>query len=138
MINQNELRIGNLVMGKHLSVRNTIEVYKIARVNWNGSIMVENRIGRFEEDMEDDITPIPLTEEWLMKCGFVNEFTGHQEDDVMRLQIKKNFMIDYDLNYMQLAINQEGDIVDVDHIKYVHQLQNLHFALTGQELNIEI
>ena len=30
---------------------------------------------------------------------------------------------------------QEGKI-EVDEIKYVHQLQNLYFALTGQELTL--
>lgn len=127
MINQNELRIGNLVMGKHLSVRNTIEVYKIARVNWNGSIMVENRIGRFEEDMEDDITPIPITEEWLMKAGFVKDGEGDY--------CKGDFCFRWQFNALTL-------LLDTGHIKppliHLHQLQNLYFALTGQELNIEI
>lgn len=36
-----------------------------------------------------------------------------------------------------------GDFVDFsanhyDHIQYVHQLQNLYFALTGEELNINL
>ena len=134
MINQNELRIGNLVMGKHLSVRNTIEVYKIAKVNWNGSIMVENRISRFEEDMEDDITPIPLTEELLLKCGFVK-----RDDGVYELNVGRSYLPILQLINGRFNINlYENSGIELPYTPTVHQLQNLYFALTGQELNIEI
>lgn len=76
--------------------------------------------------------PILLTEEWLLKfgfdegsdivgeCYFINEFTP---SDVTI------YRIDGDLYYM----NGSTPII----ISYVHQLQNLYFALTGEELTVK-
>lgn len=74
------------------------------------------------------LAPIPLTEEWLLKFGFKK---GDYETLVCEF---KGFRITFDIN---------GDIIDcyldstgLD-ILYVHQLQNLYFALTGKELTIK-
>jgi hypothetical protein len=77
--------------------------------------------------------PIPLTEEWLVKFGFdVN-------DDELTHNIKKaniegfriNTYSDEDVKYWWLGYyhNKKNN-----HIKHVHQLQNLYFVLTGEEL----
>jgi hypothetical protein len=79
-------------------------------------------------------SPIPLTEEWLFKCGL------HE----------RNYNDVYAKNYVQYhkGSNTFYYIIDFFHndesyienitkvIKYVHQLQNLYFALTGEELCI--
>lgn len=72
--------------------------------------------------------PIPLTEEWLVKFGFkqcgewfiLNGFL-HQNIAISIIHRKTTF-----------GDNEEYEI---ENIKYVHQLQNLYFALTGKELN---
>lgn len=68
---------------------------------------------------------IPLTEEWLFKLGFINDKV---------LEIYRNdftdstIIIDYKficlLGYSHVKLN------------YVHELQNLYFALTGSELTV--
>jgi hypothetical protein len=70
--------------------------------------------------------PIQLTEEWLLKFGFENWDKNKWVDSNSVLTISKN-----DDNFSCL-INQR----DVD-ILYVHQLQNLYFALTGKELTLK-
>lgn len=69
--------------------------------------------------MHKDLEPIPLTEEWLLRFGYTkisnNSFiiTGHCIwicNDLFRCD--KNGIV----------------------LKHVHQLQNLYFALTNQEL----
>jgi hypothetical protein len=72
-----------------------------------------------------DLEPIPLTEEWLVKFGF-------ETNDVRYWQISS----------FRLHINRYGEwIFKVEtfeqEIKYVHQLQNLYFALIGEELTIK-
>tara|TARA_R110002111_G_scaffold117530_1_gene179658 strand:- start:1308 stop:1625 length:318 start_codon:yes stop_codon:yes gene_type:complete len=66
--------------------------------------------------------PIPLTEEWLVKFGF-------------SLQSKEMYfnygMSIWKCNEMFIC-NKNGMI-----IKHVHQLQNLYFALTNEELTIK-
>ena len=65
--------------------------------------------------------PIPITEEWLLKFGFenwdinawINKISLHKQDGVY-----------WHHSYSGHEICLE----------YVHQLQNLYFALTGEEL----
>lgn len=71
--------------------------------------------------------PIPLTDEWLERFGFDVEYTN---GGWLRWQ-KGNFkLLDRRLPHPQYH-NPEASI------EYVHQLQNLYFALTGQELEIK-
>lgn len=70
--------------------------------------------------------PIPLTEEWLLKFGFEKE---------NETWVKDYFLIDSD----DLKISFENAWGEDRTVKlqYVHQLQNLYFALTGEELIIK-
>ena len=77
------------------------------------------------------IEPIQITEEWLLNFGFV--LYGKEATDSNSPSdwywIKKGFKFSIDnLTYLN---NQLGV-----KIKYVHQLQNLYFALVGSELQI--
>ena len=74
-------------------------------------------------DHPDRFAPIPLTEEWLECFGFkysdLNGDSGLWKIPPFQIYGKYNqFIYDYRLD-----------------VNYVHQLQNLYFALTGQELN---
>jgi hypothetical protein len=69
------------------------------------------------------INPIPLTEEWLLKFGFVsNPYKDRYET--------KNFQVECNKTRGFTELWIEG----APHIKHVHQLQNLYFALTNEEL----
>lgn len=77
-------------------------------------------------------SPIPLTEECLENFGFIWTESGwyYKEDcpypctgGVFTLRISKY------KDYYTLLDNGAGPI-----LKYVHQLENLYFALTGEEL----
>ena len=76
--------------------------------------------------------PIPLTEEWLLEFGFEK-----QENNWKRLCICNDWTYLYweRLAGVELSVNKHS--VMLSHIKYVHQLQNLFFALTNQELTIK-
>ena len=71
-----------------------------------------------------DFEPIPLTEEWFSKCGC------NEEDSI----------ISYDLELdIYVCLNQGQQLTGIllENIKYVHQLQNLYFGITGEELTIK-
>ena len=81
-------------------------------------------------DEDNRAKPITLTEEWLVKFGFK--------------KVKRQNVIQYENEYsLSHEFNQDGifefHIDDGTWIacKYVHKLQNLYFALTGEELEIE-
>lgn len=74
-----------------------------------------------------NIKPIPLTEDWLLKFGFkkINHIYGYYFWSLSKGKIdiyeKKTTFRGY----------------SVLHIEHVHQLQNLYYALTGEELNLK-
>ena len=66
-----------------------------------------------------NLLPIPLTEEWLLRFGFEQKTSSFVIYPVsIKRQTKNAFF------YSPTSL----------HLKYVHQLQNLYFALTGEEL----
>jgi len=116
----NELRLGNYFVD---SKGRLCEVEEISKHFIDCNITaIDSAITSFP------IRPIPLTEEWLLKFGFTKIYNGH-------------------LNYVKEfgGLNaygewEDGKLIGVSveciHllIKYVHQLQNLYFSLTGEEL----
>jgi hypothetical protein len=115
-----QLRIRNLVYKNGIATEITVD------------IMLE--ILRYTTPFE----PIPLTEEWLLKFG-----CEKVKSDIPTFSIVYGEFIEDDYEHC-LIIN-----LDVDNnfyivikgvkliLKYVHQLQNLYFALTGEELTIK-
>jgi hypothetical protein len=75
-------------------------------------------------EIPEQIKPIQLTEEWLIKFGF--EWKNHG----LRLDI---FCIRQEINGYVIYLSNESHNFKID-IKHVHQLQNLYFELTGSEL----
>lgn len=75
--------------------------------------------------------PIPLTEEWLLKFGFKNHL-----DTIWIHWSKESGLFEISTRLPQgsygLWINGTMGCFE-----YVHQLQNLFFALTGEELTIK-
>lgn len=77
--------------------------------------------------------PIPLTEEWLVKFGFEKNGDWVQLNFSPRMGIRY-----YNGNSAECDIIQDDNYIAFKsgHIKHVHQLQNLYFALTQKELEI--
>ena len=84
--------------------------------------------------------PIPLTEEWLLKFGFDNRLLKKIGDSDLYLQG------DNADSLKEYGVYLSTDIGDglcsepntfIEGFFYVHQLQNLYFALTQTELKIK-
>ena len=114
----NELRIGNYVYFHG-------DVEEINMVDGFGVI------GREEQPLcsIDEFEPIPLTEEWLLRFGF---------EKIRGLHLCKGYSLNSG-EYL-VYIDDRGVYLKTNKnifIKYVHQLQNLYFALTGEELVVK-
>lgn len=82
----------------------------------------------------DRVKPIPLTEEWLLKFGWgKGEFDTEYIDNTSL----KQEVLSYNVNANMLCIESNYDIIEIGHIKHVHQLQNLYFALCEKELQLQ-
>jgi hypothetical protein len=104
----------------------------------------ELRIGNYLQNFAGDIaqvihltkdktileSAIPLTEEWLLKFEFVKVSTNYERDWLLLWGNIKTGTIDFVLNEPHSYKRH------ITPLKYVHQLQNLYFALTGEELTI--
>ena len=117
MIEPRDLRIGNFVNVKRFGV----------------DIPATIESGKDIDENIDLISAIPLTEEWLIKWGLEkinkNEFS---------LEIDNGLSILHQsCNYIYLKYNEIECEVSMIEYKYVNQLQNLYFALTGKELEVK-
>jgi len=116
-----ELRIGNIVSygfdyGDNL-------LCKVCSINKKGVLIDLDK--RKLDVIIERIVPIPLTEEWLLKLGFKNEHNP------IYFSID-GFYIEYKNDEFTTEVGECSYLV----LEYVHQLQNLYFALTGEELVI--
>lgn len=129
MIKANELRIGNLVYQyryEKAQKENTISQIRRTKVFFiNGA-----------SECFKDIDPIPLTEEWLLRFGFNSKYKSvHTHWNIKSFGIEQ--ASDEDENGNSIPVRQEFYYAFTIEIKYVHQLQNLYFALTGEELTLK-
>jgi hypothetical protein len=119
-----ELRIGNYF--KHSLFEDYLEIQSISE---SGLCSAKEVNGGFEIEHTN---PIPLTDEWLLKFGF--EF--HTNANCQNFYYAKDAFIciraDEDFEWFRYY---NGDFYH--ELKYVHQLQNLYFALTGEELTLK-
>ena len=129
-VRANELRIGNWV-------------------RWNYEESSEGNVYPVEYGYElDDIKnnpnivkPIPLSEEWLIKFGFIRQ-GGRQMwvKDKLCIELKElpNIRGEF-IEGWYIGLKDLGNVLFHSFMKvtHAHQLQNLYFALTGEELTIK-
>ena len=87
----------------------------------------------------NDFEPIPLTEEWILKFGFAKIQNIYQRHNQILLEpILNGLNRSYRVKFWTTSIARAEPIYQSQlTIQYVHQLQNLYFALTGEELTIK-
>ena len=133
-MNANELRIGNLIYKPIPKKDMPIEIVEILSINDSFDYLdVKNKDGYITESCElNKFIPIPLTEEILLKCGF-----EYQDD--LGIFFKGLFEIQKLRLGIDLRERFEAMLYDFNpSLDYLHQLQNLYFALTGEELNVNL
>lgn len=81
----------------------------------------------------DEVEFIPLTEEWLEKLGFTTDGRHHTvcyDLGLLSIEVPNKLYSSGRAYFNSWCILNEMP-------KHVHQLQNLYFALTGEELTIK-
>ena len=94
-----------------------------------------------------DLNPIPLTEEWLLKFGFERFIfkvdTDYQKtsDILYKLQIDTSQTLTIKISkpflFPMIKCTKQNQGYYLRGVRHVHELQNLYFALTRQELNFK-
>jgi hypothetical protein len=111
-MNVNELRVGNWVL---CATHGIVDV------------QVDADILKLIQDGARYFHPIPLNIEILDKCGFF-----YQDNNSYQLDTNLGFSI---WGRVESGFNVYVDSDEIGRsIKYLHQLQNVYFDLTGEEL----
>jgi hypothetical protein len=123
MITANELRIGNLVKWEEYILPIKSIDYESVYVKLNEELRIIYKT-KYLYLFINELEPVPLTEERLLKFGFEKDVTEYN--------------ICWFLNHVYIWFVDGEYINELDlPIKYVHQLQNLYFALKGEELTLK-
>lgn len=145
-MNENELRIGNIVLVSNEQCHPQLKdvLMKVTSIQHRHdlpeySVRIE-RVVKDKFDVNVDygqlmrfIKPIPLTQELLLKCGFEKNKT-RDDQGVYPFFRKRNFRCRLILGVLSMIEYKDRH----QDIKYLHQLQNLFFVLTGEELKITL
>jgi hypothetical protein len=119
-VKANELRIGNWVYDGEMKRICVIAEVREETVKLDPTPYAATRLKW--------LMPIPLTPDILEKAGFKKDRTGFALPDRMSL----SFSVTKDGEYLACWLDKSLGVI----VKYLHQLQNLYFALTGNELEV--
>ena len=119
MLEAKELRLGNYIYKLDTPVRVEVETFRNVKA------------------MLFPYSPIPITEEILIKCGI--ERASWRESSPLYLNGNKTshpdvISISLYSNFCRIKIVDKT----VRTLKYLHELQNLYFARTGEDFEIEL
>lgn len=138
MINKNVLRIGNWVENLkdfkdlHVKYKNSPPIYyKIKSLHEIGANVSVFKKSLVADSDYSTLTGIPLTPEILVKSGIKVQLVF--ADGISEYNVIDNGKFE--------TIVVSGNIIRLQGvpskpIEYLHQLQNLYFALTGEELEV--
>jgi hypothetical protein len=140
MIKINEIRIGNLLncgvdeddSGKEIPMAGRVLQIFQETIHWTNVLNQESIGDGYNSTDTRFIDPIPITPEWLGRLGFKYSKTF------------KCYSIDFELLFYSeggeywLCDQDAGKLQKIGKpFKHVHQLQNIYFALTGEELQLK-
>ena len=139
----NELRIGNLVYCNNKVWEEYLKDKPVIVSGVKSTVRLIERTPDFSVSFIDEscynqeynqyiefISPIPLTPDWLSSFGAKKNGTQ------LCFKIGKNYGALIMMNGTCDFYDYKGRTIAI--IKYVHELQNLYFALTGEELKLLI
>lgn len=144
----NELRIGNYVCKIdrskeiHLPVTayplfvQSISLFYVSACWVTSTPIFESTVYQFSTN---DLSPIPITEEWLYRLWFASNPLPEKYSSLGRTNCMtcSNMVSVTPEDGRWYPIRGYDGISYGIGLNYVHQIQNLYFALTGEELTIK-
>ncbi len=133
MINEKELRTGNLyttIKNQEIIVAGIDTLNKFITINSSGNTDITSK--NESSIIFEDLNPIIITPKSITQLGLV-------ADESMNISIisdnNTRFIWDEKLNQVVLVDGKNGKVGQ--DIKYIHQLQNIYYLLTGKELPMQ-
>lgn len=113
------MKAEELMIGNYLQYES--QICEVTEIDYSGCKLLKPSRFIVRYDF-DEISPIPLTEQWLIDFGFEKLETGFLKTDSF-------FSVFMDSDFY-FWIGNDFRI----NIEHVYQLQNIYFALTGKQL----
>lgn len=128
-MNPQEVRLGNIVSYKG-------KQYQIAQINYNWAFLdygIEMRAVRWH-----DLEPVPITKEELEKYNMYHEVELDRGEAYVEHLVGKYLNEKYEPWFYIIEPFRHdtsgGWIYSDVKVEFMHQVQNIHFSLTGKEL----
>lgn len=129
-----DLRIGNLII---IYSKESPAISETHLVEPTTLMMLLNTISSRGMAFE----PIQLTEEWLLKMGFLPSrlnIKNYFHPSTILFELRNVSVLDGGFK-IRIGVDEAFSFKAIStEIQFVHQLQNLYFALTGEELDIKL
>ena len=122
-----ELRLGNIVKGGD----NLPHVVRGIKADFVDSVGLLRETTSSFLAPDDTLVGMPITDIWLSVLGFKDNRILLTGDGELEIRMKGKIFVIWPTDGMIEGNNYQR------YIDYVHQLQNLCFALTGEELTID-
>ncbi len=128
-----ELRCNNAV-----NFKDRTDFYaEVASVNTLGGVELIRFFGDGDVDTQpeniNDLTPIKISPEWLLKLGFQSAYGSNMNGDwKFNIKINNSGYIVRLMPHNNIGLFRSNDYIKF--VKYVHELQNIIYDLEGFEL----
>jgi hypothetical protein len=124
----NELRIGNYVKHPRNDFAMVESIQRSAQGLYALTFKDEAAGYWIEHDGESICEGIPLTEDWLIKFGAFKETTN--------ILILSRFKLIWKDKYKYWYVIDRNEETYYTKLEFLHEFQNLYFALNGEELKL--
>lgn len=140
MIKANELRVGNLLLNHEAEpdALAIVESFWLMEDQWFIEWIdtkTNESIGAWSMEA---FSRIPLTPEWLERCGFVDGRINYSYHTRLLIRPYETASQGVFPGKWRVTLIDTVPYSIGKQLEYVHQLQNLYFALTGEELNVKL
>jgi hypothetical protein len=138
MIQANELKVNNRFIREIHNQRGLEYDHDfILTEEWMGKLFSNDSLFGLQ-----DLSPIPLTPKILENCGFNKDnygiFCFVKDGGKYISGCEILLWVKFNGATLQVCTGDELDnLFELCHILYLHELQNLYFALTSKELNVQ-
>lgn len=133
-----DLRIGNYIYADYDGEgdKRIVEVFAIFESGEINAMDLDNPNGDIDEHSWEYLEEIPLTEEWLLKFGLLDGNNFNTDGVYIQYMTKSDYETDCESFYNGYYLTVSESKLISNRIEYVHQLQNLYFALKGKQLTL--
>lgn len=132
-----ELRIGNYINDSNGKPQQIDEIIRHPSCERMYAHIIKFKGWGFKSGYVEDLKPIPITKQWLIDFNLIKK-DSYNWYTILKIETPyDNIYIDLNLNDNLIYINSCKHRECMKPIKYIHQLQNLIFALKGKELILD-